>query len=518
MGADASFFGVEDVTELPYLPALPDRAGRYERRLFYHSERFKFILTTQFYKRMTAAAEKVFPNVHTYCNFSPHPPMFGGHMNDSDWFVLNREGGATLGWGEDWATGGSWGMAGLQTVGYYGAWVECAARKHNMPAGFYNVASCGAPGNKMLSLLAHGIMFQHIYDWGPMYSWAEGSNSWSESPGVYEQLARGTHAVGPADQIIAEGKREPRRVGLLYNRSHEVWNAGYGGFQTDRLLTFLALQHAHLPVDIILEEDLAPETLKQYRAVYVQGFNLAPHHVAALRAWVETGGVLVGIAGTAMRDQYNEDTDAGTELFGAAQKRAGCSEGGWHAMAIPGHKPIGTLKIAASDLTPTIEVGVVGVKTVLTPTTGRSIGTFEDGSCGAVLHELGKGKTLLLGVMPGLIYAHNAPRENGLPNTYKAGRRELVALPATRTVGRQRAEYSEPLTEICLFDHPSGIAVTLNDFSYAPGQEAKLSVDAGREIKEVVSTLRGPLKWEAQDGRIVVDCPVPDTVDVVILR
>ena len=154
---------------------------------------------------MTTAAEKVFPNVRTYCNFSPHPPMFGGHMNGSYWFVLTREGGGTLAWGEDWATGGSWGMAGIQTVSYYGAWVECAARKHGLPAGFYNVASCGRPDRKMFSLVAHGIFWQHIYDYGPKYMWAEGSNSWSESPGVYAQLARGARALGPADEIIAKG-------------------------------------------------------------------------------------------------------------------------------------------------------------------------------------------------------------------------------------------------------------------------------------------------------------------------
>jgi len=518
MGEEPSFFGVRDVTELPYLSGLPSHAGRFERRLHYHSQRFKFLLTCQFYRRMTAAAGKVFPNVHTCCNFSPHPPMFGGHMNGSDWFVLTRELGATMGWGEDWATGGSWGMAGIQTVSYYGAWVECAARKHNLPAGFYNVASCGRPDRKIFSLLPRAIFWQHIYDWGPQYSWAEGSNSWSESAGVYAQLARGAHALGAADELIFHGKREPRRVALLYNRTHEIWNGGYGGFQTDRLLTFLALQHAHVPTDIIIEEDLNAEDIAPYRVLYIQGFNLSKQQVAALRQWVEAGGILIGVAGTAMRDRYNDPMEESVELFGARQRLAGCSQGGWHAMAIPGHKPIDTLKLSASALTPEIECGVVGVKAVLTPTTGKAIGTFEDGSCGAVLHELGKGKTLLLGVMPGLIYAHNAPRKNGVPITYTAERRELVTLPATRTVGRQRVEYSEPLTEICLFDHPKGLAVTLNDFSYAPGREATLWLDAGREIKEVVSTLRGPLEWKEEDGRIVVTCPVPEAVDVVILR
>jgi hypothetical protein len=518
MGETPAFFGVANVEDLPYLGGLPPDAGRFERRLYYHSEIFKFLLTASFYKRMTAAAENVFPNVKTYCNFSPHPPMFGGHMNGSDWFMLTREKGATAAWGEDWATSGSWGMAGIQTVSYYGAWVECAARKHNMPSGFYNVASCGAADRKMFSLIAHGIFEQHIYDWGPQYSWAEASNSWSESPGVYAEIARGTHALGAADELIVGGRREPRRVALLYNRTHEIWNEGYGGFQTDRLLAFLALQHAHIPVDIIIEDDLNPDDLKRYAVLYAQGFNLSKQHIAAIENWVKEGGVLYAVAGTAMRDRYNDPIDDGARLFGATQRIAGCSEGGWHAMAIPNHKPIDRLKLSASALTPEVELDVVGVKAVLTPTTGKATGTFADGSCGAVLHELGRGKTLLLGVTPGHIYAHNAPRQHGIPNTYKAEQREVITLAATRTLGRQRVEYSEPLTEICLFDHEKGIAVTLNDFSYAPGRDATLSVEARREVREVVSTTRGPLEWKKDGDRILIACPVPEAVDVVILR
>ena len=74
-----------------------------------------------------------------------------------------------------------------------------AARGQGLPSGFYNVASCGQPGRKMFALLANGILYQHIYDWGPQYRGAEGSNFWSESAGVYAQLARATRALGPTE-------------------------------------------------------------------------------------------------------------------------------------------------------------------------------------------------------------------------------------------------------------------------------------------------------------------------------
>lgn len=545
-GRDATFFGVNDVDELEFSPELPPDAGRYERRLYYHAARFNFVFTARFYKRFTDAARKALPNVRTYCNFSPHPPMFGQNMNGSDWFALTREGGATMAWAEDWAgVGGGWGFAGIQTVTYYAALVECAGRKGNLPAGFYVVTTMGAADRKMFSLVAHGIFDHEIYSFGPRYAGAEFSNFWDERAEAYKEVARGSYALGPADTIIAKGQRDPRKVALLYNRSHEVWNGGAGGFQSDRLLTFIALKNAHVPVDIILEEDLNPENLKQYKVIYIQGYNLADRHTAALGQWVEAGGMLVGITGTGMRDEYNDKSDACEKLFGASQRLAGASAGGYHPQSIPDHKPIDKIKVIASPLTPAMEADVVGVKAVLTPTTGKVVATFADNSAAAVTRDLGKGRTLLWGVMPGTIYKGDA--RGG--NRYRLDRMPLVVKPALETLGRQRVEVSDPQVEICFFEHESGLAVTMSEVAVvrkaekeaakdehvsadapAPVATATINVDppasatitvsikTDRAIKEVVTSYAGPVPWKREGDRIVVQVPMPRPVDVLILR
>ncbi len=460
MGKDASFFGVKDVEELEFMPRLAADAGRFERRLYFHSSRFNFVFTARFYKRYTDAARKYFPNIRSYCNFSPHPPMFGQHMNGSDWFALTREGGATMGWAEDWAgLFGGWGFAGIQTVSYYAALVECAARKGDLPSGFYIVTTMGGADRKMFCLVAHGVMDLELYSFGPRYAGAEFSNFWDERSAAYAEIARGAFALGPADEIIAKGARQARKTALLYNRSHEIWNNGTGGFQSDRLLTFIALQQAHLPVDIILEEDLTSENLKQYAVVYVQGYNLADRNVEALGAWVKEGGTLVGIAGTAMRDEYNDKSEAGEKLFGAKQRYAGASVGGYHPQSIPGHKPIDKIKVQEGALTAAMEADVVGTKVALTPTTGQAVATFSDGGTAAVYQELGKGKTLLWGVMPGFLFKGDAPGGN----RFRLDRAALITKAATATLGRARLEVSDPLVEACLFEHASGLAVTLNE-------------------------------------------------------
>lgn len=513
------YYGVLEVDDLPYMAAAPERPGLHERRLYYDSARFKFELTAMYYAQLTRAAEKIFPKVHTYCNFSPHPTMFGQHMNGSDWFALTRRGGANMAWGECWASreGGA-GFTGFDVVSYYAAWVECAARvRGGLPAGFYVVGGTGGSDNKFFSLVARCIHWLDAFSWGPQYAGAEGSCFWSERPDVYKQIARGTHAMGPADELLALGKREPRRVGLLYNRCHEIWNGGNAGFQTDRLLQFLALAHAHIPAELLLEEDCTDELLASYKALYIQGHNFESQTLAAIRRWVEAGGLLVGIAGTALRDESNTPTDAAESLFGARQKFAAVSEGSWHPQSLAEHKPIDVITLQETDLTPALTAEVIGLKYVLEPVSGKSAATYKDGACAAVINTVGKGRALLLGIQPGLLY--KATAQGGA--RYLLERMPIIVKPAQTTLGPQRIEYSEPLTEVCLFEKDGQAAITLNNFAYylEPKERATtLTLRTTQKIKNVVSTLNGPLSWK-QDGDLVkVELTAPETVDVVLFK
>jgi hypothetical protein len=498
MGKDASFFGAKDVEDLEFSLRLAPDAGRFERRLYYHASRFNFVFTARFYRRYTDAARKHFPNIRSYCNFSPHPPMFGQHMNGSDWFALTREGGATMAWAEDWAgLFGGWGFAGIQTVSYYGALVECAARKGELPSGFYVVTTMGGADRKMFCVLAHGVMDLELYSFGPRYAGAEFSNFWDDRSAAYAEIARGAFALGPADEIIARGKRQERKTALLYNRSHEIWNNGTGGFQSDRLLTFIALQQAHLPVDIILEEDLTPENLKQYSVVYVQGYNLSDRNVQALDTWVKAGGTLVGIAGTAMRDEYNDQSDAGAKLFGATQRYVGASVGAYHPQSIPGHKPIDKITIQEGPLTPAMQADVVGTKMQLAPTTGKPVATFSDGSAAAVYQEVGKGKTLLWAVMPGLMFKGDVPGGNH----FRLDRAVMITKAATATLGRSRLQVSDPLVEACLFEHSSGIAVTLNEVGLLRVSPKETAQDADAAVIEPAPAAQAPAAQAPAPGQ-----------------
>ena len=527
-GEDASFFGVDDVTQLDYsLERSPDM-GRFERRLYYHSSQFEWILTSRYYERFTRAVQKVFPNILTGCNHTPGSFMFGGDMRSSNWFSLARHGGSNTALAEGWVrTRGRYGFGGTQTISYYAEILDCAARPSDLHKWFYLVGGTGQIARKLVSLAARDIHMIHLYDWGPAYL---GGDSFSDRAEAYPQINRGARALAGAEDLIVDGDREPRRVALVYNRSHEVWQSGSLGLYVDRLFTFLALQHSHIPVDVILDTDLTAEDLARYGIVYLNGFNVPRRAVPAMREWVEAGGVLYGTAGSAMRDEYDDPIPETADLFGASQRVAGVSRGSWYysqwwPIGLRTHTPIDTISVQASPLTPEITVGVVGVKALLTPTTGKTIATYADGSCAGVTQELGKGKTLLLGVNPGSLYCHNAPLDweepytHAHPTNYTADRRGLIAMAAQQVIGPPKADYSEPLVEIALFEQPGrGIAVLMSDYSYDPGRDAVLSVRTDREIREVVSSMRGTLEWRREGDRIVIPAPVPDPVDVIALH
>ncbi|MCY3021808.1 MAG: beta-galactosidase trimerization domain-containing protein [Planctomycetota bacterium] len=495
------FYGSK-LDELKCIGKLPEHASLAQRRLFYHSQRFCHVITAREYAAHTKELATLFPNARAYNNYSPHPPMFGGTMNHTDWFVVTRHGGQSLAWGEDWATGGSWGMGTFQSVSYYAALVDCAARRTGCPSGFYVCVNCGNAARKIFSCAAQGLTWLHLYDWGPIDNWAEGSNSWSEHQGEYSQVAAATYALGPADEIVAKGAREPRQAAILYNRSHEIWNGAEGRFIHDCMWTFVALKNSHYPVDIILEDDVTPEELKRYKVVFIWGFNLDRRHLAALRTWVEGGGTLIASAGAAMRDVYNEPLEDAVALFGARQRLPGPEDKSSRAKA----------RFTNSAITPEAELTANGLTAILAPTTGKQVAAFDGGECAAVASELGKGRTLLLGVQPGFVFHANGGALSPA--------REWLAFPVLKTLGRPRAELLYYASEVTLFEHPGGLAVLLTDFGYdkQPKDGVVLSVEPRREIRSVTSALKGPLPFERNGERVEVKVPVLEAVDVVILR
>ncbi len=510
--SERDFLGVDDLRRVECIDRLPENAGRFERRQFYCSQRYVHLATIPTYARQVRTIEKEKPHALIYNNYSPHPLFLTGRdMNGSDWFLLPRAGAQTLGWAEDWATGGSWGLGTPmgECTTFYAALVDCAVRSRGYPSGFYVGSNCGFSAQKMFSCVSQGTTILHLYDWGPIDAWAEGSNAWSEMEGQYLSILQGTHALGPADEIIVKGKREPRRTAVLYNRSHEIVSGSKVWLNRDWMWTFLGLRNSQIPVDVIIEEDLRKDALDRYDVLFLGGLNLERRHIRELQSWVERGGVLIGSAGCAMSDVFGDPMAETEELFGATQRLAMPEDD--HSRA--------KVHFHGTEDFPDVELDAATAgdqKYILMPTTAKVAATYDGGDTAATVRELGRGKAILLGLTPGEMY-----RAAG---GARGGARQWLATPVVKRLGRSRAEFDCPESEVTVFDHPSGTAVLIGLYTVKPLELSKepghLSVKVEREVHEVTSALHGPLKWELRDGRIEIQTPPPAQcpVDTVILR
>jgi hypothetical protein len=510
---NAAFLGVASFDRIDSIDVLPEHPGRYERRLFYASQRYAHINKIDYYRGVTERFHKYFPNVRVYNNYSPHPVFLTGTtMNSVDWFILCRNRAQMLGWGEDWAYAGSWSLGTYyQCTSFFAAIVEASTRKHGYESGFYVGVNCGGGARKIFSCVGQGLSWLELYAWGPIDALAEGSNAWSERKDQYKAVLTATAALGPADTIIGKGQREPRRTAILYNRSHEIWQGGTGRMNHDWMWTYIALRGAQVPVDVIIEEDLTPEELAQYRVVYLGGFNLAARHVKALRGWVEAGGLLIGTAGAAKYDVFNDKQPATDALFGARQTMIPQPPRKRGEKAPP--PPVVTF--SACELAPAGTLPAPGLQFALEPAAAKVIGTYEGGRPAATLHPVGKGHAMLLGFQPG--FAYRAGEKWAEQPTGKV--HALLMAPARTALGRPVAEYSDThFSETAVFTHASGMAVMLASFLRQPPGATTLSVKPDRKVTSVVSALKGKLEWTEKEGRIEIAVPKLDPVDVIILK
>lgn len=153
-------------------------------------------------------------------------------------------------------------------------------------------------------------------------------------------------------------------------------------------------------------------------------------------------------------------------------------------------------------------------RAVLFPATGKAVAQYGDGACAAVLNTVGKGRVLTFGFMPGILY--KGDRRGG--STYVDGHRALVVKPALAAAGPGSLLCEAPQLEMARFDHQTGIAVTLNTSRRDASKMATLRVKTPRPVKRVFASLAGDLTWKRNGAYILIDLPVPETVDVVILQ
>ena len=526
-GETPSYFGVESLEDLACVGELDSRnPGVFERRLYYHSLRFKEKMTAEYYRSVTAAVKEVFPKALTYANYSPAPLRQGDQtMNHGGWFHNLREGGLSLAWGEDWCYR-ICSFTGYEIVSYYAALTECAARKHRLPSGFYNVPNAGRPDTNIISMLSRGIRNINLYTFGPLYNATSQEGAWSDNRRAYPVILKALHVASFVGRHLAEGTIEKRRVALLYNRDHEIMNGGRHGEQSDRALTFAALGNCHRNADIILNEDLTPEILTQYSVLFINGACFPKAAVPVVKEWVQNGGLLIAAANAASRDEYNSPLPEMEEIYGAKQLGTEKTFGYFDPIkTFHRHEPLDQITVEETPFTPALTAEVIGMKTTLKRTTAQPVAAFEDGSCAATLNQLGKGYALLWGIQPGIIYKGNTREGHRYQmSNYVDERLALFEKPIRQILGESPLACDAKQVELTRFELDGETALLLNNFdrqNWKPGlppMRIRIKLNRDDKVKGVTSAMHGELGWEQEGERLTINSPVPATSDSIVIE
>jgi len=431
--------------------------------------------------------------------------------NGPDWFLYGRTGAVSLMWSEDWA------CLGPEVSGYIVDMLRAAARPAQLPVGQYIICNhVPTLDQRAFSALMHGARTLHFYCYGPYYAFADGMVS--DNLEVQRVLGRTLRDVAAADRYLYPARGEAAGVAILYGKSHEIWQQD-SAVGTERRSLYLACQHAHIPVDMVSEEDIAEGILGGYRALYLTESNVQRSAAARIVEWVSAGGVLQMSPGAGMADEFDEPMPellalAGVKVAGVEKPKGDYRE----HYGIPHQQPRGEVALAAGPLWPACALPVLGYAETAAALDAEVLAAFADGRPALFRRAAGKGTVLRFAFMPGLGYVKSAvPQATEVITGYRAEQLPVLTAAVALAGIKPSLRVSERLVEAGLLRGPEADVVVLANWSGRALADLQVTVRGAGNAKRVESTRGAALATTVGEGDLVIRGPL-DAADVWVLR
>lgn len=410
------------------------------------------------------------------------------------------------------------------------------AARHDLPIGCLIKPHRGAPQQRMLAVVSRGTKVFEWYTYGPDY--AKG-DSFSQRPDLLDQVARAGRFLGQAEDWLYDARwAKPAEVAFVSPRSSEIWGkaSGLGGpaFE-DAKWVYLALAHAHIPVDILSEQQLAAGKLGQYKVMYIVGPNLRRDAAGKVKDWVRAGGVLWTNALGLGRDEANQPAEQLTEMLGLGQRKLESwgSVPGYHAVGLG---PLTETATPAHAVLEWSQQGAWGKGKVqarigrepLDVKAGEVLARFADGKPALVRHPYGKGEVVIAGLWAGLTYSAKVRRPDfDMRADFDQASRNLIVAPALGRNIYRPVLPAEPTVEAVYLTKPGRRSVALINWSYASNtgrpqlQEMRglvVGLPGVAELKSVRSLVHGKLtiQGKGKDRHIIL--PKLEAIDLLMLE
>ncbi len=490
-------------------------------KLFYEAAVFRYRLWAQELSEITEEVRRAFPpGVQTGANYSPHLSVW---PDVRKWIDMFRDGGMTMPWSEDWW----WQVpeASPQSYGFLLDALRHAADYHAAPFCFYTIPDPGETAEHFLRMNYFALGHQaKVIDHFAIYHQAFGTCDYIDfqmSRDTFHSIHRITGDVKKVDERLYHARMRPAEVAILLSIASDVWNtedmladpeqkhtdhlywARLNVDNHERKALWLALRHAHYPVDLITDEDVADGKLASYKVLYMVGQELLEDAVPELEQWVQNGGILVAEGGGGLLNQYRSPIDRMRRLYGLEEanlERPTRSIG--PRSDLPKMQSLDTIRLDGEFAEMVQSLPAFCYKQTLVPSSdARVMGRYEDGSAACVMRRVGRGRVLLFGGLVGFAYLKPAmvAREGSLPEHFPADRRELIIRPVQWAGVGRHVLVSDPLVEATLQESKHGSIITLINFKNMPVQVTVRLVGLPHATK-VQSMRHGPLPVQYEEG------------------
>ena len=491
------------------------------RAVFYYTSRFRQEANAQRLRWHTEAFHKHFgPEARTSTLVADHPyfggsglgmgmtpnATWGGAPLAADWFLLARSGAVDLIGIEDWmglqymyGPDSTW--EGFQLMGFQAAIFRSGSRGHMPIIAWITPSDETNLRLKSASALCQGAKHFFYWTYGPTATSTE--NYWSDLRGAYDGVAAVARQLAAAEHIIAPGAVRKTPVALLYSISSDLFQPFGYVHMLERRLTYLALVHNQVLVDMITEEDIEAGRLAEYDVLYTTDPCIKTAAAGAIADWVVRGGVLYGSCAAGSFDEFGRPADRLERVFGiCGPVKTTVQPGRYHIRgALNAMRFIDTVRLRPEPgEKDEITFGAIGTKTSfkLSPV-AMVTGTFSDGSPAVVTGRYGRGRTVYTATCPAISYAKDArfvPRE--LKEAWPAAQRRFINAPAL-TASRRRAarlvDLSHAVVEAGLYDAAGGTALVLANFTYKPIEALRVTVRLPGPCRTVRSVVHGAVKF-----------------------
>ena len=456
-----------------------------------------------------------------------------------DYFELMETSSLNSIWGSDWANIAST----YQCAIFNSELLRGAARRSNAHIGNYVIAYQNrTPWDvklKAMGAVARGVKTLSNFYYGPTWGGHE-SSPWYSKPKAWVGNAEITREIGGAEGLLYPAKTMKSNVAILYSSSTDIWcldkNHAYG---FDRMHTWLALNHAQIPTDILSERDIEDGVLDPYKVCYFSGTNLTQKASVKLKEWVNNGGVLVLTAGAGMKNEYNQANSDFENILPA--KRAHLEDLQIYLAAGRSLTSL-TQKDYVTSGTSTAEV--LSVRQRLTPNTSSAIiGRFSNSSPSIVKGAYGNGTIYCYGFLPSLSYIKEAlvyrraieinvsnptipPSDRYVseeeligrsynPWKYPAGIRDMIIKPVKENNVDIPLTCNTPLVDAVLMESPDdGYVIPLSNYTLQPLSTITLELKTSRSISRIESVRQGVINFTKTNSKINFSLPLIDT-DIV---